>query len=304
MSTSPIKTAGTAAPSLKDRLDHLQRQLARQRRRTQAATVLTVLVGLLILAALCGYFVYGYMKINEVAKPETVLDWAELEVNQRLPEGRQMLEKQIIESSPDWAKTLSQQVQDNIPKARESLEKHVMEQYASSMQEVTRLSDDQFRKYLKDNRKMLEKRMKELEDKPELAEAPLEELTMSLDEHLQSDMKAEAKQLLQTLIAASAKLKLLKENKNLTPELQTDRLIVMQWRRLQKDYVPTEVIDSLSAAPGTSETPPADPKPVPPAGAGKGKGPMPKKAPLPPGKGPTKKITPPESVQKDKPAKK
>src|SRR5262249_61352557 len=100
--TLPRNTAGTPPPSIKDRLDYVHRELARQRRRTQAATVLTVLVGLLILAALCGYFVYGYTKINEVAKPETLLDWAEVEVNQRLPEGRQMLEKQIIESSPDW----------------------------------------------------------------------------------------------------------------------------------------------------------------------------------------------------------
>src|SRR5436309_10914621 len=113
MSTTPTRPGGTTAPSLKDRLDQLNRELARERRRTQRATALTLVVGLIVVALLSGYFAYGYIKIAPVIKPQFLLDVAEDTIQRELPKGRVKLEEQIIKSSPEWAQRLSQQALDN-----------------------------------------------------------------------------------------------------------------------------------------------------------------------------------------------
>jgi hypothetical protein len=292
MSTASKNPGGATAQPMKDRLTQLQRELARMRRGTQVSNVLTFVVGVLVLAALAGYFAYGYVVIKkELTDPEKLVGYAEQELKPRLREGRETLEKQIVKMSPEWAERLSQQALDNVPTARQRLEKYSMEQYDSSVKRVTVVTDEQFRKYLKENRPMLEKRFKELADTPELSEAQLTELEQSLAASLETDMKGTAKEVLDTLIAGNAKLKLLKANQKLTLEQQNERLVLTLFRALQQKVDPgyterpipgKETTGKLpkperpSSPPGAGKTKAAPPVKTSPKDAGKGKATAPK----------------------------
>jgi hypothetical protein len=241
------KTPGAPVPSLKDRLEQLHRDLVAQRRHAQTATTLTVVIGVLVLLVLGGYFAYGYAKIKQLADPNLLVDYAEDQLQQNLPSVRKSLEDEITRSAPKWAETLSRQALESAPTARKKLEDYTLEQYETSVKELSGMTDQQFRGYLKDNRPMLEKQFKELGSNPQLAESSLAELEASLEKQLERNMKAEAAQLLDTLHSANAKMSRLRAGDKLTKEEQIERQVMMLMRRLQSE----ETRQPLPAPPTT-----------------------------------------------------
>jgi hypothetical protein len=294
MSTTPQPPAGgTAATTVKDRLERLQRELADERARTQRSSILTLIVGVLALLLLGGYFAYGYSEIKKLANSDDLIGFAEIEIERRLPEGRRLLEKQLVDNAPEWADRLSKQALENMPTAREKCEEYALEQYEVSMKEVANLTDEQFRTYLRANRPMIEKHFKELGDKPTLAESSVEELQKSLEDQLQTNMKSSAKDLLDTLLAANAKLKRLQANKDLTKEEENERRVIMLARRIQLENLDPNALGKSEIPTAKQGTKPPDkrgtlPKPGTPGDAAKDKSPAPKPA------------SPPETIEKGK----
>ncbi|MGE5192702.1 MAG: hypothetical protein ACM3U2_09380, partial [Deltaproteobacteria bacterium] len=220
---------------LQSRLEQIQQELSRERRRVARATRLTAVVGLLALILLSVYFYYGYHEFAYATEPEHVVDAAEVVIDSHLPEARRSLESQIIKSAPEWAEGLSKQAQNAIPQARQKLTDHFVEAADQATQESLIMSEDKYRGFLRDNRPMLEKKFKELGKDPNLAEQSLLELQVPLEAKLGTAMKVDAAALSKDIASVTRNLNNLAANKNLTPEQQVERRVWMIARRLQME---------------------------------------------------------------------
>src|SRR5262249_37822447 len=156
--------------------DKLQAELTMLRKRTDRSTTMTLLVGAIVLIALCIYFWVGYTKINGVIEPETLVNVAQGMLDNHLPEGIKQVEEQVTQQAPVWAASLSQQTIDGIPTARAKLEEHIYEEANKKLHEVNVMSDEHFKRFLRDNKTVIEAKFKELSTSPKLAEQSLKEL--------------------------------------------------------------------------------------------------------------------------------
>jgi hypothetical protein len=221
--------------ALQSRLEQIQQDLARERRRVSRASLFTMIVGLLALAALSAYFYYGYKMFADVTQPETVVNAAEAMIDERLPEARATLETQIIKSAPAWAEGLSKQAQGSMPQARQMLTDRFIEAADQMTQEAVIMSEDKYRTYLRENRPLLEKKFNELAKDPKLAEESLMELQVPLEAQLGIEMKLDGAALSKDIGSVARNLNYLASGKDLTPEQKVERRVWMIARRLQID---------------------------------------------------------------------
>lgn len=262
----------------KQRLESLQREMAALRIRTDRSRNLTLLIGVAALVILGAYFYYGYKEVSVLMDPEKIVSLGEQTLEEHLPKARTSLEEQVIKSAPSWAENLSKQALDSLPSARGKLEEYALEQYQAGFHELSALTQGEFRTYLRKNRPLLETKFKELASQPKLADSSLAEIEKSLEEQLQSDMKAEAGQLLQTLKASNAHLAKLRTNKDLDAEEKVERKVVMLARRMQLEQTDPAALSKFKAEPEAQK--PSTVKSTSPA-----KGQAPKTSPVPePGK--------------------
>jgi hypothetical protein len=225
-------TAGSAAV---DRLRKAEAELAAERARTNRSTLLTFVIGALLLGLLAYYFYYGYTRFSEVAKPQLLVDVAEQWVNDQVPEVRKNAEAEIIKSAPTWAKTLSQQAIDNIPTVRERMEDYIVEQVEKEVAKSITLSAEHVKGTVQKNKPELQKLFNDLaeSDQPEMTEAQLEILEKMLDQELGTDMKDQSSQLLEALSAVNKQLSTLREGKGLSEEDARKRRVLLIFRRIQ-----------------------------------------------------------------------
>lgn len=234
MTTAPNspQSAG-AATDVAARLDQSERQLREITKSTRRGNVITIVVAVILFAILGGYFSYGYRAIASILEPDTLLDAAENWVEQQLPEVRKSLETEVNKSAPVWAESLSKQAQSSLPSIREKMEEYVLQQVDQAVEQSVSISEDSFRKFLREKRDVLEAGFKDLASSPKLAEESLARLENEMNSSLGADMHQGARDLYQTLNQMSDKLARLKSGVQLSPQEQLERNILMQFRRLQ-----------------------------------------------------------------------
>lgn len=233
MNTTPGTQAPADVASIKARLDDTERLLKEFTVRTRRGNLVTIIVGVLILSVMGGYFAYGYSEISTLTEPNTLIGAAETWIEEQLPEVRKSLEAEVNKSAPVWAESLSKQAQSSLPTIREKLEEYVLQQVDQSVENAVSLTEDHFRQLLRDKRTVLEEGFKDLATSPELAKESLERLEDAMAGVFETDMKQGAGEVFATLNLMSAKLTRLKVGKELTPEESREREILMQFRRLQ-----------------------------------------------------------------------
>src|SRR5262249_40171790 len=167
--------------------------------RTIRSNRLTVIVGAALLVLLGAYFAYGYHEISSVMEPDTLVSLAEQWLEDKLPEGRRAAEAEIDRSAPVWAANLSKQAQSSLPSVREKLEEYVVQQVDQTINESVDVTEEQFRKFLRDNHDSLEQGFKDLARNERLADESLERLEAALNSKLEVDMKQASKEMFASL---------------------------------------------------------------------------------------------------------
>jgi len=252
-------TANSGAPigSPKERLDQVQRDLETLRHKTNRATGATAVVGILALVAIAIYFYIGYTQFSQYTEPDKLVSVAQDILERNIPAAQESLKEQIIRSAPTWAEGLSQHALESLPTARTKLQEYILDQYDNTAQETIKVTDQQFRDFLRKNRPMLEKKFKELETNPKLADNSLAELEERMEVELQADMRAQAGELLDTLQSLNAKIKKLSSGQDLGPDELIERRLLMLARRMQLEQADPDLVGKHLAA-----TPKDDIKPV------------------------------------------
>ena len=151
----------------------------------------------------------------------------------RLPEARKALVKQIADSAPAWAKEVSVQARKEIPGLRVKLETYVLSNTDQVLDKVSTLTEDQFRKALRENREIVESGFKELSSSDKLSDETLNAMVNALEQELKSDMKSQAEDVLETLQYLSERVQRLSTGKSLDEQERYMRQILMIARRMR-----------------------------------------------------------------------
>lgn len=242
----------SASMSLSDRMTKLSQQISIHESAINRSARMTTAIGLIALVALSIYFYVGYTMIADLLEPEQLVPFGAQMLNDRLPEAREALVKQISDSAPAWAKEVSVQVRKEIPGARVKLEVYVMSNTDEVLGKVTDLTEDHFRKALRENHDLLENGFKELANSDKLSDETLNALVVGLEQELKADMKAQAEIVLETLRYLSDRVQRLASGKGLDEQERYMRQILMIARRMRDttaDDTPIKMPELKAAAP-------------------------------------------------------
>lgn len=193
----------------------------------------TGVIGVVLMAAMLGYFIFGFSEIEDLTKPENLVALAGEVVNSSLPEIRESVQSTVKESAPDWAQAISDQAIGATPTIRESLEDHILAQTEGVISNGVNLGEAEFRKILRENKSSFEETLDELAEGEEFSEETMQIFLDAVNKELGRDMEDQAEEVLGTLIALNEKLQKLKSNSSLNKEEALERQTLMVIRRLQ-----------------------------------------------------------------------
>ena len=193
----------------------------------------TGFVGVILMAAMLGYFTFGFSEIEDLTKPENLVALAGEVVNSSLPEIRESVQDTVKSSAPDWAQAISDQAIGATPTIRESLEDHILAQTEGVISNGVNMGEAEFRKILRENKDSFEQTIDELAEGEEYSEETLQIFLKAVNEELGRDMEDQAEEVLGTLIALNEKLQKLSSNDSLNKEEALERQTLMVIRRLQ-----------------------------------------------------------------------
>ncbi len=143
----------TYVPShLEERIDLLTKELASKRRATNWGTNLTLLIGLIAILLLCGYFGYGYYMFDNVTKPETIVSSAKMYIQDYSEQGRRVASEEVRKSAPVWAREASRELIANMPSMRKKAETSIVGYFDDQLERSEKLTTDQFSKIMEENR--------------------------------------------------------------------------------------------------------------------------------------------------------
>ena len=224
---------GASSDDLAERLGKVQSDLAMQQKQLHRSAVLTAVVGAILLLLLTGYFVFGWKVLSDFTEPEKLVNDTTQIILARLPDARISLQDEIEIRFPVVLKDMSDQIQKSIPELREEAENEAVARSEQLIGEFVVMTEDQFRKVLKENRPTLEKLFDELGESPELSQESLTELQEILDSQLQTKLEEQMHFVHETMAILNGKLKKLRRGKNLNREERLERRVLMLARRLQ-----------------------------------------------------------------------
>jgi hypothetical protein len=233
--STPNPTNATSAADPTVVLQQTERELASLKAKLRSSSRMTCIVGLIILGLLSAYFYYGYSEINALLQPKEVVAATSSYIDDQLPAIREQLETQIKDNSEQWAQMVSDYAYEAIPELRLALEDFALKQLDEVFDQVASLTEEEFKKFLVDNRDLVETAFKELADNPKVSDELLAKLEAALEEELGVQMKDQAKDLLDTLEKLADEVEVLKEGKNLEELGAAKRRVLMLARRLQHD---------------------------------------------------------------------
>jgi len=214
------------------KLAEIEAKVNSLRKRLTREVTITMVMGVVMLIAICGYFTYGYMQISELLRPRMLVDFAGTMVQDQLPELRANLEKEVEKNAPMWAAELSRQAISSVPEVRKQLENHIIGQVDHMVAATVNVTGPEIEKFLRDNKADIAKAISELQkDEKVLSEESLAAIEKDLSNTLQTDMKAQAKEALKTLQEITSKGRQLQDGTNLGDFDKRLRDIVMILRR-------------------------------------------------------------------------
>ena len=231
--STPNTPAPAATTALSDRIHKLTGQISQHESAINRSTRTTGTIGLIALVLMAGYFYYGYVMIGGLLEPKMLVPYAADMLERNLPSAREALVKQISDSAPAWAESVSLKAQEALPELRVKLEDYVLTETDKLAGQVTNLTEEKFRKAMRENREIIDNGFKELASSDKLSEESLAALVKALESELQTDMQAQSEAVLETLRFLSMRAQKLSVGKNLDEEERCERRIAMLSRRLQ-----------------------------------------------------------------------
>lgn len=215
------------------RVDQLTQQISQHETALNRASNTMLIVGLLALVLLSAYFYFGYHMIADLLEPKHLVPFGATMLESNLPTAREAIAKQVSDSAPAWAEQLSIQARNSLPPLRVKLEDYVLAQTGTMLGQAAKLTEEQFRTTIEENRELLNTGFTELAASETLSDESLQALVAALELQLQSDMKSDAETVLGTLQDLRLRVQRLQSGKETDEVEQIARRVLMIARRLQ-----------------------------------------------------------------------
>ena len=135
-----------------ERIDMLVKELARKRRATNWGTNLSLIIGLLAIAALCVYFGYGYFALDGITKPAEVVKFGKSYLDDYSREARKIAATEVKKSAPIWAQEASRELVANMPTFREKAETSIADYLDKQLEQTHAVTEQEFAKLMDNNR--------------------------------------------------------------------------------------------------------------------------------------------------------
>ncbi len=223
-----VKTEASRLASVEKELNTLERRLKREARMSTFVTVV-------VLALLSFYFAYGYREFSKIIQPQEIVSLGAALVDDNVSVVREAIQDEVSGSAPVWAEQLSNQAIEAVPLAREQLEEFAVAQAKASIEEYVSISEDEFRRVLKENHNEFQGLVNELSSEREATDEVVAALEEVLNKELGGDMQIAAEDVLETLELAHEKLVRLGIGEDLSRDERKERQVMMLFRRLQID---------------------------------------------------------------------
>jgi hypothetical protein len=229
-----MSSPNTSNSHIEQRIDLLTKELASKRRSTNWSTNLTLIIGLLAILALCGYFGYGYNELNNITKPDQILAAASIYLDEYSVEARKAAAVEVRKSAPVWAKEASKELVANMPTLREKTEESVAQYFDSQLQAGQNMTRGEFEIILRDNRDDFEEAINLIVEEGNSDEF-VDQVLPIIEKNYGRDMKANVAKVLGGLQDMSRRIDKLARGKNLNPIEEQQRQILGLTRRLRDE---------------------------------------------------------------------
>lgn len=224
----------TYTPShLEERIDLLTKELASKRRGTNWATNLTLLIGLIAILLLCGYFGYGYYMFDNITKPETIVSSAKMYLTDYSEQASQVASDEVRKSAPIWAQEASRELVENIPTFREKAEASIIKYFDEQLENSQDMTRDQFAKIMEDNRDQFKDAIDVIVEEG-TSEEFVNKIMPIIEEKYAPDMKANVSNVLGGLQDINRRLRKLARSKELNPIEEQQKHILGLTRLLRE----------------------------------------------------------------------
>ena len=145
-------TTNTTASHMEERIDILVKELSRKRSATNWGSNLSLVIGLLVILLLCGYFGYGYYMFDDVTRPENVVKYANSYLDEYSMQARQVASQEVRKSAPIWAQEASRELIANMPSFREKAETAIVQYLDEQLEKTQQQTASGFADLMDENR--------------------------------------------------------------------------------------------------------------------------------------------------------
>ncbi|MEO2015957.1 MAG: hypothetical protein ABGZ53_16480, partial [Fuerstiella sp.] len=232
MSTTETATKTETEAS---RLAGVEKELNTLERRLKREALISTIMTVVVLLLLSGYFVYGYIQFSKLMQPADIVSLGAALVDENVTVLRESIQDEVDQGAPVWAEQLSSQAIAAVPLVREEMEKFAVTQAKDAIEQYVTISQDEFRRVLKENHAEFQGLVAELSREGEATDEVVAALEEVLNKELGGDMEVAAADLVETLQLANHKLVRLGEDTDLDDDEQNERLVMMLFRRIQMD---------------------------------------------------------------------
>ena len=229
-----MSTTHPVTSHVEQRIDLLTKELASKRRSVNWSTNLTLIVGLLAILALFGYFGYGYNELNSITQPDQILAAASSYLDDYSIEARKAAAEEVRKSAPVWAQEASKELVASMPSLREKTEESVAQYFDAQLQISQNMTRKEFAKIMRDNRDDFEDAINLIIEEGKSSEF-VDRVMPIIEENYAADMKANVAKALGGLQDINRRIDRLARGKNLNPIEQQQRQILGLTRRLRED---------------------------------------------------------------------
>jgi hypothetical protein len=219
---------------LEERIDLLTKELASKRRATNWGTNLTLLVGLLALVLLCGYFGFGYYMFDNNTQPETIVSAAKMYLQDYSEQGRQIASEEVRKSAPVWAREVSRELIANMPSMREKAETTIVGYFDEQLERSEKLTTEQFSKIMEENRDEFEEAIGIIMEEGSSDEF-VTKIMPIIEKRYAPEMKANVSNVLGGLQDINRRLRKLAKSKTLNPIEEQQKHILGLTRLLREE---------------------------------------------------------------------
>lgn len=232
---------------LRERLAAVEKELDGLARSLHRGSRVTLLLAVLLLAVVSGYFIYGYSQISAVLQPQEIVGAAATLLDDNVRVARQTLQDEIVRSAPFWAEQLSQQALAAMPGLREKMQGYVLTQSSVALDQIEFTSQEQFQRALSQHRDEFAALAAELKDNEIASDAILDGVRKALEQEVGVEMQRDAGELLSAVRTANERLLKLASGQGLSMDQKLERDALMLAKRIQKQEPLPEV--PVSGAP-------------------------------------------------------